>query len=421
MAAPSRIATTSVASSNSAISIDFTGLVASGDLLLIHRMTNAQEAGGNVPPSGGWAQVSASPQTIGTSGGVGATAVNLYWKLSDGAETTVDLGDAGAFNRAIGIVYRGVHQTTPIHAAAGNTQDDSSTTATMPDVTTTVDECMVVHAVALGRDATGGSWASWTNSNLTSLTEFHDEGTSTGNGGVMALADGVMATAGAVGGTTATKSAFNSAHITIAIAPASAVPEVDPADASHAHSSGSPAITFVPRATPANALHAHLGGGVTVSYSGPVSVTPASATHGHAAQVVTLTVEPPGALDGGSVVVPDFGRRVTFYGGDEVLIFPQPFDPADIQKYTFDFAPSLGATESIATTTLALATGSPSGVVIGVGAYAPISGGTTIDFHLQGTSDVAMPVDLGVVATITTNAVPPRKMQRTGIVKVRQL
>ncbi len=203
-----------------AINADFTGLGhVSGDLLLIFRTTANQPTGGTVPPTGGWAEVSGSPQGTGTAGGIGGAGINIYWKMSDGTETTVALGDAGDFNACRAIVVKGNNASSPINASAGDTDSSGTTSRTLPGVTTTADNCLILFFAATDRDNTGASWSAQTNSNLTSTAEAFDAGTATGTGGGLMLWHGVLATAGATGSTTATSTIENTAHVTVAVRP----------------------------------------------------------------------------------------------------------------------------------------------------------------------------------------------------------
>ena len=78
--------------------------------------------------------------------------------------------------------------------------DASGTAVTVGGATTTVDGCTVL--VALGARGTGTLLSSWTNSDLTSLTERTDSSPS--GGAHLGGATGDMDTAGAYGDTTAT-------------------------------------------------------------------------------------------------------------------------------------------------------------------------------------------------------------------------
>ncbi len=210
-----------LAAGNASVNADFTGLGhSSGDLLLIARMTANAPAVGNVPPSGGWAEVSNSPQGQGTIDTVGAVALNIFWKISDGTETTVNLGDSGDVTAARAVVIKG-NNSSPINATAGSvTASGGGTSRSLPGVTTTVDNCIILHFAATDRDNTGATWSGQTNGNLTSGTEAFDSGTATGTGGGIMLWHGVKATAGATGDTSATSGIDdNSAHITVAVRP----------------------------------------------------------------------------------------------------------------------------------------------------------------------------------------------------------
>ncbi len=216
---PTVHAFSTLASGAASVSADFTGLGhSSGDLLLIARMSANAPTVGNVPPSGGWAEVSNSPQGVGTTDDVGGVALNIFWKISDGTETTVDLGDSGNVTAARAIVIKG-NSASPINATAGDTDSSGTTSRTLPGVTTTVADCRILHFAATDRDNTGGSWAGQSNGNLTGTVEAFDSGTATGFGGGLMLWHGVKATAGATGSTSATSNTENTAHVTVAVRP----------------------------------------------------------------------------------------------------------------------------------------------------------------------------------------------------------
>jgi hypothetical protein len=123
---------------------------------------------------------------------------------------------------------------------------------------------------------------------------------------------------------------------------------------------------------------------------------------------------------GRTVALSDAGRALKFWGQDMPLTFPEPYDPSDVQSYTFDLTGALGSAEGLSTVTVALEAGAPSGLAIGTSARAPAIAGKTVVFWLTSSNAAIAPADVGVVLTAVTNSTPTRTLQRTGIVQVRQ-
>ncbi len=195
--------------------------IAANDILFIVRMSANAPTVGIVPPAGGWAEVSGSPQGVGTTDAATGVGINVYWKLADGSETTVSLGDSGDINYGIGFAVRGASTSAPINASAGDTHSAASSTRTLPSVTTTVDGCMILFFATHDADASGNRWSGATNANLTDFTEVFDAGTTINSGGIVMITTAMQATAGATGTTSFTVSSTeNSAHVVVAVRPA---------------------------------------------------------------------------------------------------------------------------------------------------------------------------------------------------------
>lgn len=179
--------------------IDFTssGRVA-GSLLHIV-VTSANQA--ISAPTGFVELPTDSPQGQGTAGSSGGVAIALFEKISDGTETTVNIGDTGDFQYAVGFVYP---PGTVVEASAGN-DEALSGSGTFGGVTT-AGQALIASYVATNNDQTGGSWSGQANANLASVTERHDAGTAAGQGGGIMLVTGTKETPGATGNTTATQS-----------------------------------------------------------------------------------------------------------------------------------------------------------------------------------------------------------------------
>lgn len=104
----------------------------------------------------------------------------------------------------------------------------ASVTLTWPDITTTVDDCLVVYCAMFNTiaDAAGTTVGSWSNANLTDLGTLDDIFVSTGDR-CLVLGAGVMETAGAVGVTTATISQTARASYAIMVIKPAEVPSID--------------------------------------------------------------------------------------------------------------------------------------------------------------------------------------------------
>jgi hypothetical protein len=149
----------------------------------------------------GWTEAADSP-VINTS--VQPTRLTIFWKragASESAPTTSDSGDHQA-GQILGV--RGC-------LASGDPWDDTTSgtqlfglTVTVPGITTTVANALVIAAVGIQRDGAGAWFSAWTNGNLTGITERMDDICIDGNGGGFGVATGYKATAGATGDMTVT-------------------------------------------------------------------------------------------------------------------------------------------------------------------------------------------------------------------------
>ena len=146
---------------------------ASGDMLVIAADTLNYAV--SVPS--GFTAFTSSPEGTGTQVGNfrnHASRLSLFYKISDGTETTITVTGAGAHLLAVGFVLRGVDQTTPIDVEAGDEAADWVNPHNSPAVTTTGADRLVV--VAASRTYSYSSVVnSVVNSNLSSLTTRLDE------------------------------------------------------------------------------------------------------------------------------------------------------------------------------------------------------------------------------------------------------
>lgn len=187
------------------------------DLILIF-LGSANQA---FTPVSGYLQVPDSPRGAGTAGGAGAVRLTIFYKFSDGTETTYVTGDSGNHNLVSSLIISGVDKVNPFNANAGNTAA-ASTAITCPAVTTSVPECLIINAINTDRDANtvGSYFTSPSNANLANITIQVNKTSNIQQGGGLGIISGEKATAGSTDTTAVTQGASEeTARITLALAP----------------------------------------------------------------------------------------------------------------------------------------------------------------------------------------------------------
>ena len=181
----------------------------------------AESVGGEVYPSmppSGWAHVLGSPINVDTS-----TRLTVIWRRFVGGDTALSWGDSGNHNAGQIIGIRGVKTSgDPWNVAPTTSQETAANnSAEWPSVTTNIADCLIILAIATGRDlGTTANLGAVTNGALTSITERMDTWTALGTGGGIGMATGIKAAAGVVGTSTATMGSTDSkALMTIALEP----------------------------------------------------------------------------------------------------------------------------------------------------------------------------------------------------------
>lgn len=176
----------------------------------------------NVAPTtpSGWtllAQVGA-----GTPGAALSTMLSVYGRIAASAsESSAPVGRNGAFLQGRMYVFRGTATSGFVDDVA-TTSGATSATLSLPSVTTTGPNRLVLLVVADGTDTGGARYSGWSGAGLTAVTERGDAGSTTATGGGHGLATGERALAGPVGASSVNfaLTASNYAAATIALKPA---------------------------------------------------------------------------------------------------------------------------------------------------------------------------------------------------------
>lgn len=234
---------TAVAGSTT-LTVAWPGSQSAGDIgLMLIETANAATV-----VASGWTELSTSPVESAAS----THGLHVLYKIAAGSDADVSV--SGLLNHAIAriLVFSGVDGTSPINATS-NQAASTTTTITLPSVTTDTADCAIVHVAGTGRDSISTTtFSGWTNANLASITEVADDTTGTGGGGGFGAAWGILASAGASGAGSCTQAtSIVCTAITVALKPAGG----GATNTDTAAGGGSIAIT----GSAASALRTHLG------------------------------------------------------------------------------------------------------------------------------------------------------------------
>lgn len=160
----------------------------------------------------GFTQVGSNQVATGTS-------LQVYWCRATSTTMASPIKAADSDHQYGVIVTFGgcVSTGDPFTTSAGAVKDVASTTSTAPAVTTVNDVELIVIGITKDLDATAGFASAPTNANVFSIVERHDAGTTSGDGGGIAVQVGIATTAQDIGTTDITVTSSTSAMMTIAL------------------------------------------------------------------------------------------------------------------------------------------------------------------------------------------------------------
>lgn len=195
--------------------------VQAGDLELI-LVETANEA---VSAPSGWLEVPSSPQGTGTAAGLDSTRLTIFYRVSTGLTDDATVPDAGNHQVGVRIAFRGVDTESPFVATTGEVIATATQSAVIPQVTSDVADTMYLFCMSCGVDASSLPLSSaWTNpgGTLSSFGELLTFANNLGNGGALAVAQGVGTGASGTANVTIGSSLLSSyvqGHITLALRP----------------------------------------------------------------------------------------------------------------------------------------------------------------------------------------------------------
>ena len=219
MATIQYVAAGTFTSGAAALSVPAPAGILAGDLLLLV----CESANQAITAPTGYTEIGAqASQATGTAAAAGGVRLAVFYKFTTGTEANITVADSGDHTTARIHAFRNVNYTNPFNATASGIGTPANTAVTMPAVTTTVPNAMIVLCLANDRDiaSTNNFAANAVNANLTTITERTDQTVTTGAGGGIALWTAFKTTVGSTGTTTATNgAAVTYGYLTIALRP----------------------------------------------------------------------------------------------------------------------------------------------------------------------------------------------------------
>lgn len=195
---PSVISVGAEFSSTGAPTATLPGTHALNDILVLV----LQSSNDTLATPAGYTQI--GPQNgIGASTTADSTRLGIFWKRDGGSESAPTIADSGDHTYGFMFAVRGCPTIgAPFHFMSNNWKFATSTAAIATGGETNVDNCLITNLFATGIDNAGAQASNIVNTDLTSVTEEFDDGTTDGTGGGLVLVSGVKAVAGPFGQTT---------------------------------------------------------------------------------------------------------------------------------------------------------------------------------------------------------------------------
>ena len=185
------------------------------DILLLFVQSANQTA---TAPSG-WAQLGPASGN-GSAAVSGSTRLTVFWKRDGGSETDPTVTDTGDHTAAIVVAISGAQTSgDPFLCIGATRKPTASTTGTGEGGGTPVDQCMVVQGFGSALSTAAAVFSSWTDADLSSVTEQVDNSCTDGVGGGIGVATGIATTSKTFAAMTVTETSTADAGLTFLILP----------------------------------------------------------------------------------------------------------------------------------------------------------------------------------------------------------
>jgi len=147
------------------------------------------------------------------------TRLAVYWCRATSSSMPAPVLAANSDHNVSQIItFRGCRKTgNPYDQTATSTNSTASTTLTLPGVTTTGDNHLIVGFMSSATDSSSAWHTAQSNANLTGLAERADFANNTGDGGGVAAVSGLKVSAGATGTTSNTVTSTTTCMLTLSL------------------------------------------------------------------------------------------------------------------------------------------------------------------------------------------------------------
>jgi len=148
----------------------------------------------------GWSIIVTQALTSGTT-----SKLTAMWRRIQAGDTAPSVPDPGNHQTVTMIVVSGcITAGNPWDVFTNTTELVSDTSVSVPGVTTTVNNCLILAAFGTGQDVNNTTALTWVNGSLANLAHRRSSWTALGTGGGFAFCTGEKAAFGGTGATTTT-------------------------------------------------------------------------------------------------------------------------------------------------------------------------------------------------------------------------
>jgi len=203
MTAPTWRSQNTANSSTGTVSTDLAAGFQANDILIL--TVGAEETAGSIATPSGWTQIGT---TLDSGSGTTGQKMAVFWKRATGSETTFNVADSGVWTMSSMQAISGcIASGDPVDAFQTITQSSATSNISLPSLTTTTNDTLVLFTTVHGVGAAGAQF----NSGYTyppniiapnaKRTDYASDVGGLGQGGGTACWTATMGAAGSTGGT----------------------------------------------------------------------------------------------------------------------------------------------------------------------------------------------------------------------------
>lgn len=187
------------------------------DVALLYVISSGGGTTATLTTANGFTLIDSYTAGSGTTG----AKISVFWARATSSSMASPVVQAGTdFKYGVITTFRGVVLTgNPYDVYSGGSKPTASTSATIPGITTSVDNTFYVAAIADDLDSTAAFVTNFVNASITNIAAVFTGGTTSGTGGGLAVISGDKAVAGAIGTATVTVTSSINVYLVLALIP----------------------------------------------------------------------------------------------------------------------------------------------------------------------------------------------------------